>query len=558
MAWEIRKEPVGKLRLDRALIDRSLAQDSLAAFCRSAWPIIEPRTRLDWSWHHDLIAEYLEAVERGEIHNLIINVAPRSMKSILVSIMFPVWCWTRRPTERFMLASYSGTLATKHSRDRRAIILSPWYQRNWHLRLRDDANRIDDFASAAGGHMSAVSVGGSVTGRGAMIIICDDLISPAQADSEAERETALRFFDETLSSRLDDKKNGAFVIVEQRTNAHDLTGHLLEAGGGWVHLFLPAVAESTTTIRFPRSGRIVTRNSGDLLWPSREGPAEIEAAKQRGSYAFQSQYQQNPTPREGSLFRRKDFRFFERVPARFDAIVTAWDTAFKTSSTADFSACITLGELTHPDQRTGAAPGYYILHAYHDRLEFAALKRRAVEFAAVHRPEAILIEDAASGQSLLQELRTETNLPIKPVHVDSDKFSRACAIQPTVEGGRVFLPERTPWVEEFLREVLAFPGGDHDDFVDAFVMAVNHLRHRPSTRIKVYSWLGGELLYDSEKRGRPRLGSVVLDPTTPAGQCAGCGAIIGANAHQIQTAVVQTCGLCFYASGRSRQDLIRG
>lgn len=140
-------------------------------------------------------------------NRLIINVQPRSMKSILVSVMFPCWVWSRpqRAAERFMTASYSAALATKHSRDRSAILMSPWFQRNWPLKLRDDANRMDDFSNLNSGSMSAVSVGGSVTGRGAKIIIIDDLISPQQADSEAASETGLRFYDETLSSRLDDR-----------------------------------------------------------------------------------------------------------------------------------------------------------------------------------------------------------------------------------------------------------------------------------------------------------------------------------------------------------------
>jgi hypothetical protein len=331
--------------IDLNLLNRINAEDSLAAFTRQAWGVIEPRTALDWSWHHDLIAEYLEEVEAGRIHRLIINVQPRSMKSILVSIMFPVWVWARRPAERFMCASYSAALATKHSRDRRGIVLSPWYQRNWRLRLRDDANTMSDFHSEAGGHQSAVSVGGSVTGRGAMIIICDDLISPQQADSEAERETALRFYDETLSSRLDDKRRGAFVIVEQRTNANDLTGHLM-AQGGWAQVSLPAVAEATTTVTFQRSGRIVTRNAGDLLWPSREGPGEVETARQRlGTFAFQAQYQQNPTPREGALFKADSIRRYSALPQRFDRLVASLDTAFKTTTTADYSALVVLGEV---------------------------------------------------------------------------------------------------------------------------------------------------------------------------------------------------------------------
>jgi hypothetical protein len=218
-----------KLKLELRLVDQSLAQDSLAEFVKQAWHIVEPAAPLSWNWHLDLICEWLEQVAAGKTTRLIVNVPPRSMKSTLISIMFPMWTWATKPMVRFLCASYSAQLALKHSRDRRALLLSPWYQRNWPVRLAEDSNTQAEFTNTNRGHVIASSVGASVTGRGGDVLLIDDILNPEQANSDAERATALRFFDESLYSRLDDKRRGAIVVVEQRTHAQDLTGHLLLA-----------------------------------------------------------------------------------------------------------------------------------------------------------------------------------------------------------------------------------------------------------------------------------------------------------------------------------------
>lgn len=236
---------------------------------------------------------------------MIINIPPRFGKSLLASVLFPVWVWLNNPAERFLFASYSSVLATKHSLDRRTLIQSKWFRSRWGsvLRLPNEGNLKTEFMNTARGHMIATSVGASATGRGGNFLICDDLINPEQANSDALRSSSIRWFDETFSTRLDDKRSGRLIIIEQRTHIQDLSGHLL-AEPGWHHIALPAIAEKRTTIAFPRSGREVVREAGDILWPKREGQAELEAARQRlGTFAFQSQYQQAPVAREGNLIK---------------------------------------------------------------------------------------------------------------------------------------------------------------------------------------------------------------------------------------------------------------
>ncbi|MGD0076081.1 MAG: hypothetical protein ABSD31_17330 [Candidatus Binataceae bacterium] len=264
------------------MLDRSLAERSLADFVRQAWPVLEPKTPYLDNWHVDLLIEALEAVAAGELRRLIINIPPRYGKSLLISVFFPVWVWVTNAAERFLFTSYSAQLATKHSVDRRALIQSQWFRCRWGavVKLSGDGNLKTEFTNTVRGHMIATSVGASATGRGGNFLICDDLINPEQANSDALRSSSIRWFDETFSTRLDDKRSGRVIIIEQRTHVNDLTGHLL-AEPGWHHIALPAIAEKRTVIIFPCSRREVVREEGDILWPKREGSAELEAAKHR-------------------------------------------------------------------------------------------------------------------------------------------------------------------------------------------------------------------------------------------------------------------------------------
>ena len=210
--------------------------------------------------------------------------------------------------------------------------------------------------------MIATSVGASATGRGGNFLVCDDLINPDQANSDVERSNAIRWFDETFSTRLDDKKTGRQIIIEQRTHASDLTGHLV-AEQGWYHIALPAIAERKTTIVFPLSHRHFVREEGDLLWPEHEGLAELDVTRQRlGPFGWASQYQQAPTARGGNLIKLEWLTATYRArPPRFDSLVLSLDTAYKTGASNDYSAAIVIGVLHRP--RDGFPPGYYLLEA---------------------------------------------------------------------------------------------------------------------------------------------------------------------------------------------------
>ena len=472
------------LKFNLALLDQSLARDSLSEFVRQAWHIIEPTTPLLWNWHLDAICEHLEAVANADLFRLIVNLPPRSGKSLLTSVLWPAWVWTKQPSTRWLCASYSASLAVKFSIDRRTVITSQWYQERWPVHLAGDQNQKQEFMNDTRGHMIATSPSGTATGKGGEIIIADDLQNPEMSESEAERRNVIRFFDETLSTRLDDKRHGRIVVIQQRTHQADLTGHLLEQGG-WTLLCLPAEFERRTVISLPRTGRSIVKQEGDLLWPEREGRAELAAAKHRlGSFGYASQYLQNPIARGGNLFKEKWFGTYREIP-KFDALVQSWDCAFKTGRASDYSACVTIGHVDWSEGSSAVAPGYYLVHAWRGRVEFAELKRQALALYEQYQPNDVLIEDAASGQSLLQELRT-TLLPISGVKPDGDKFARAASITPAMEGGHFWLLEGAPWSDDYLVEMTAFPGGAHDDFVDATVQALTFLRQPPEPGIIEY------------------------------------------------------------------------
>lgn len=284
----------------------SVLREDFCGFIGKSFSVVSPHQPYLHNWHIALIAEHLEAVRRGEISRLIINMPPRALKSICVSVAWPAWLLGHDPTMRIMAASYSQRLATKHSLDCRMVMQSRWYQQLFpQVKLAKDQNEKDKFMTRQCGMRMATSVGGTATGDGGHILIADDPINPLQAQAEREREQANEWFDHTFSTRLDDKQRGAIVVVMQRLHETDVSGHLL-AKGGWEHLCLPAVAEQTQ--RWHIGGRGFTRKCGSLLHAKRENKTLIERAKRDlGSAQFAAQYQQNPLPAEGGMVKLEWF-----------------------------------------------------------------------------------------------------------------------------------------------------------------------------------------------------------------------------------------------------------
>ena len=455
------------------------AERSFRAYVEQAWPILEPATPFLPNWHIDLIAEHLEAVTAGEITRLLINVPPRYMKSLLVSVLWPTWEWIAQPSKRWICTSYSESLSLKHSIDRRTVLQSEWYQARWGatVQLAADQNVKGEFQNTQRGVMVATSTSGSITGKGGNRIVVDDPHNPTQAESDVQRESALGYFRRTLSTRLDDKKHDAIVVVMQRLHERDLSAQCQDLG--FVHVCLPAEAETRTEIVFPRSGRIVTREAGDVLWPEREDRAELAQQKQLlGSAAFAGQYQQRPAPAGGLIFQREWFRFYDDLP-RLNQYAQSWDMAFKDKQDSDYVVGLVAG-------RKGA--DIFLIDRAKGQWAFSESCRRVQALTDRYpRATTILIEDAANGTAIIDALKHNIS-GIVAVRPEGGKLARAQAAQPKVEAGNIYLPNPRPhgrlvpgreWVDDFLHQLTIFPNGAHDDDVDAFTQLLVRWQRPP-------------------------------------------------------------------------------
>jgi predicted phage terminase large subunit-like protein len=465
------RELVKQVKLQEELLTRQAAQ-SLRAYVQQAWPVLEPDTPFLGNWHIDLLVEHLEEVTAGRTTRLLITLPPRYMKSLLVSVLWPTWEWSRHPSRRWLFASYAESLALKHSLDRRTVLQSDWFQRRWgdHVRLASDQNVKGEFLNTERGVMIATSVGGSVTGRGGNRIVVDDLHNPLQAESDAQRETALTYFRQTLSTRLDDKKAGAIVVVMQRLHEHDVAALCEEFG--YMQVRLPAEAETRTEIVFPRSGRIVVRERGDLLWPEREGRAELEHQRRLlGSAAYAGQYQQCPVPAGGFLIKRDWFRFYNALPPE-GTWMQSWDMTFKDSPSGDYVVGLVAMKAGADIYLVDRVKGQWTFTQTCDRL--TALYRQYPD------TEVILVEEAANGPAVINMLGRQVPC-IVGVTPQGGKVARAQAAEPLIEAGNVWLPNPRPfgqlqpereWVDDFIDQCCVFPKGAHDDDVDAFSQLV--------------------------------------------------------------------------------------
>jgi predicted phage terminase large subunit-like protein len=466
-------------------IDTELAGRQLREFVRLAWMVVEPSTPFVSGWHIDAIVDHLEAVSSGHIRNLLINVPPRHMKSLLVSVFWPAWEWIRWPERRWLYSSYGAQLSIRDSVKCRRLIESPWYQQRWGDRfaLTSDQNTKGRFDNNRSGYRLSTSVGGAVTGEGGDRIVCDDPHNVQEAESDAVRKGTIDWFDIVMSTRTNDPKTAAKVVVMQRCHQQDLSGHLLEQGG-WEHLCLPAEYEGssrTTSIGWsdPR------KEQRELLWPERFGPQEIEALKRSlGSYGTAGQLQQRPSPAGGGLFKRHWFRYFQprganlppvlvrmpdgsqtsitaiEAPTRVDEMVQSWDCAFKDLQTSDFVV----------GQAWARVRGMFLLADQTRARMDCPATIKAVRGLSEKWPMAVakLVEDKANGSAVIQMLGRD--LPgLLPVNPEGGKITRAAAVSPLIEAGHIYLPhpQWAPWVDAFIEECAAFPNGAHDDQVDA-------------------------------------------------------------------------------------------
>jgi len=446
---------------DMEALDAILRRD-LASFTAKVFETVLPGEQFLENWLIECLAWRLAPAASGKRMRLIVNLPPRSLKSIAASVALPAWLLGHNPACRIITVSYADDLARKHARDTRIIMESPWYKRVFPAtRVNRRKNTETELTTTCHGFRLASSIGGTLTGRGGNVIIVDDPIKPAEVESELERKRVNEWYDTTLFSRLDDKNAGAIILVMQRLHQDDLTGHLVEKGEFEV-LSLPAIAIEDETLPIGDQ-REHHRAVGEALHPAREDLDTLQSIKSSiGSRIFAAHYQQSPVPAEGNLFKAAWIKRYPSLPPRetFRDLIQSWDTATKIGETNDYSVCTTWG-LYHNT--------YYLLDVRRDRWEFPDLLRTVIAHAASHRVNTVLIEDANSGAALIQSLRQQSNLNVVGVKVLVDKMTRAAQQSAVFEAGRVLLPEQAPWLGEYEKELLGFPNGKYDDQVDSTV-----------------------------------------------------------------------------------------
>jgi predicted phage terminase large subunit-like protein len=433
----------------------SLTRRSLSRFAQ----VVMPAYEVDAC--HKLMIDRIEDLRSGKIKKLAITTPPRIGKTTLASIITPAYVLGRNPTETVITVSYGSELSESWGRRVRNTLSDAAFRQVYpDCKLSPDSAAAYHFSTTAGGEYSATGRGGPITGRGASLLVLDDLVKDSsEANSDIITRGIIDWLQHVAFTRL--TPNGRVLAVATRWSDRDPMGWMMSQSG-WTILHLPAIAES---VNDPMGRKV-----GEALWPSHYPVEALEQIRADvGSRVFQCLYQGNVAAAQGTIFKRDWFRYYEQAPApeNFSRIVQSWDTGYKTGATNDFSVCVTFGE---------TKTGFYLLSLYRGRIEFPELKRKVAELADSCHPSEIYIEDRASGQSLVQELRLATSFPVIPIKVDRDKESRASACTGYFESGRIFFPKNAGWLADLEDELASFPGGRFDDCVDAVCPCLNRLR----------------------------------------------------------------------------------
>lgn len=452
------------------------ASESFLGFIKLAYPKFKLAP-----FQYELI-EVLDQLEKQTLgkRNLLITMPPRHGKSQLATVAFPAYYMLRNAEREILSVSYGSDLAAKFGRQVRDLTIEADIQKAFpDFELSPTSTAIDDWRTIAGGAYFACGLGGGTTGRAANLLLVDDPFkSRPQAESPSERNKVGQFYNGSLVNRKQPEVNGTppiEILIQTRWHPDDLAGRIMDsedwADGDWHHIDFPAIRKTIVT----KNGK--TTEVEEALWPDRFPLDMLDKMRRRDPRDFAALYQQQPYIQGGNLIQTRWLNAYskEQGQQRFHTIVFACDTAFKTKQQNDPSVIMVMGLTPQGDM--------YILDVLRQRLDYPALKRKLLVENGKWRGRGlrgIYIEDKASGQSILQDLRREPGISVIPYkfpgHRDaSDKVARVNSILPLIEGGRLFVPEEAPWLDVLLEEIQSFPNGKHDDQVDALAMGIDVL-----------------------------------------------------------------------------------
>lgn len=514
---------------------RRACENSLVEFVKQAWHVVEPGNPYVHGWHIDAICMHLEAVADGEINRLLINVPPGCMKSLLVSVFFPSWQWTRHPTLRFICTSHSQNLALRDSTKMRRLIESDWYQERWgdKVILTSDQNAKSKFENSMFGFREAVAFT-SMTGVRGDVVVIDDPHSVDSAASDQMRETTVTTFLEAVPTRLVNPISSAIIVIMQRLQEADVSGVILEKNLGYTHLMLPMEFDSSRKCETEIGFEDPRTEDGELLFEKRFPREVVERDKAvMGPWATAGQFQQAPAPRGGGVIPREYWKLWDDDEARaqglksakqfppFDYVLASIDTAYGLKEENDFSALTLWGIF----QRGGGAakaildqtgrrsefvderdtlPAAMLMYAWAKKLpihgpeifknpgesegEFKirqqqnwGLVEHVIATCETYNVDKLLVESKASGISVgqeIQRLNRNSSWNVELINPgNADKLSRAYAVQPIFAAGQVYAPDKT-WADNVISQCEVFPKSAHDDLVDSTTQALRFLRER--------------------------------------------------------------------------------
>ena len=397
---------------NKKLLEAVLRQD-FSSYISKVFHTINPGADYQSNWHINLISDHLERVKSSEIKRLIINMPPRALKSVCVSVAWPTWLLGHNPAARIMAASYSSVLSVKHSLDSRLVVSSEWYRRLFPAtKLSKKHNQKSKFLTSENGFRFATSVGGSATGEGGDFLIIDDPHNPTQINSQKARNKVIEWFEQTFVTRLNDQSKGAIVLVMQRLHEDDLSAHLISSGG-WELLKIPAIAFEDKIYNIGINS--YEYKKGQILNQERDQLAFLNNVEQEmGVRNFAAQFLQDPLPSDINLLALEDILYYEELAQGFEYFVLSWDTAIKISEKSDYSVGTCWGVLSDK---------FYLVSMVRKKMSYPTLKNEIEKQAQKYKPRHIIIEDKASGQSLIQDLSLAGYSNIKPSKPKLDKIT---------------------------------------------------------------------------------------------------------------------------------------
>ena len=475
MSQEERLLFLKKLELKKVQLESARnSRDSFGNFVKNIWPdFIEGR-------HHKIIAKKLEAIRDGKINRLIVNMPPRHTKSEFASYLFPAWMMGNNPKLKIIQTTHTAELAYRFGRKVRNLMNDNEFKSVFPgTELRADSQAAGRWETNHGGEYFAAGVGGSITGRGADLLIIDDPHSEQDALSKTAMENAWEWYTSGPRQRL--QPGGSIVVVMTRWSEDDLTERLIEAQAK------DPLADKWEIVDFP-----ALMDDGTPQWPEFWKKDQLEAVKASLPVAkWNAQWQQQPTSEETSIIKREWWQCWEKEQPPLQYIIQSYDTAFSSKTTADYSAITTWG--VFHNEMTGKQ-NIILMEADRGRWDFPELKRIALEKNHYWQPEQIIIEAKATGMPLTHELQA-MGIPVINFTPSrgNDKLVRVNSVAPLFESGMIWYPAYK-WAEEVIEECAAFPYGRNDDYVDSMTQAL--------MRYRQFGALQHE--YDEEIEERPR------------------------------------------------------